>query len=165
MKKFIILNVGAFTYLIYRILYLIRDAEKYIVIPRDQYFNLVCPILLSISAGLFLRNKIKHAAIVGIIGTSIIAKDIFSYWLIVDLIVKTKYVLEFYIFVTLASAFVAVLGTMIIKTFSNPKLDPDFEVTDSQSNDISLRLMTVIPTALVVIATIFAITWIIVNSR
>jgi uncharacterized protein involved in response to NO len=164
MKKFILLNLGAFTYLIYRILYLKSDTNKYTVIPRHEYFSLLCPILLSISAGLFLKNKTKSAAIVGLIGTSIIAKDIFSYWLMVDLILKTKYVLQFYIFVTLSTGFVAVLGTMIIKTFLNSKLDPDFQVTNSRSNDISLRLMAVIPTALVVIATIYAITWIVLNS-
>ena len=152
MTKYILLTLGSFGYFIYKLLTSVVYTEK--IVPRPEYFYLTAPILLSISAGLFITRKTKGAGIFGLIGLAIASKDILSNWLLIDQIMQTKYVVQFFVFVISTTSYLILLGFISVKALLQVNNNDHFEIIKFQPNGMTAKIIGIIPTFIVVIATI-----------
>lgn len=156
MIKYTLLTLGSFGFLIYKLLVLATYKVGQFT-PRSEYYNLIVPILLSISAGLFITKKTKVAGIYGLFGVAIASKDILANWLIIDL-VSSKYLLQYYSLVILTTIYLVVLVFITIKTLLSNENENIFEIISYEPKGTTAQVISFIPTFVVVIATISWIT-------
>jgi hypothetical protein len=152
MTKYILLTLGSFGYFIYKLLISVIYAGH--VVPKPEYINLTAPILLSISAGLFITQKTKGAGIFGLLGLAIASKDILSNWLIIDQMMQSKYVIQFFVFVILTTTYLFFLGFISVKAILNADNSDRFEIIKYQPNGTTAKVIGIIPTVIIVIATV-----------
>jgi hypothetical protein len=149
MTKYLLFTLGSFGCFIYLFLTWPVYSD---VMPRYEFYTLTSPILISISAGLFITNKTKGASIFGLLGLAIVSKDILSNWFIIGLF-DSRYIVQLLAFVSLTTIYLFLLSFITIKSLLS--LDKDlFEIIKYQPSGSTAKVLSFIPTVIVVIATI-----------
>jgi hypothetical protein len=158
MTKYLLLTLGSFGYFIY--IFLLTPVYDGQFIP--QYYYWTAPILISISAGLFITNKIKGAGVCGLIGLTIASRDILSNWLITN-IINSKYIVQLLAFASLTTVYLFFLGFITINALLTSDNTDRFEIIKYQPNFTTAKVLSFIPTVIVVIATIVWLTTILIK--
>lgn len=148
MMRYFLFILASFGYLSY--LFLIGRVDRGQILPFPPYFNLIAPFLLAVSAGLFLKQKTRHAGLFGVIGLTIASSDILSNWLLIESVMGSRFIFQFFIFQSLTTILLLFLGFISIKA-----LIPDdknrFEMTPRKLKANSATIIGIIPSAVILI--------------
>lgn len=151
MTKFLLLTLASFGYCAYIFMTsVIPNINP--IFPRQQYLNLLAPVLLSISAGLFITNKTKGAGICALVGLTIASKDILYNWLLMDMFPQ-NYFIKLLIFLILTTLAIFILSYVSIKSLLNPDNKDFFEIIKYRPAGMTAKILSVLPTIIIITAT------------
>jgi hypothetical protein len=156
MIRYIALTIGSIAYLYLKLSYI--NAEGITDRISPAYYDLIAPILLAISAGLFITSKSKPAAITGLIGLSIASQDIFSNWFILDLIFQNEKRIMFTIYIILSTIFLFYLAYLLIIPLLNSNNSNEIEIIKFIPSTLIVKVLALIPSIIVFCITIISLT-------
>lgn len=158
MTKYFIMIFGSLGYFIY--LFIMRMCVWHIV-PSSVCFELIAPILIAISAGLFLLNKLKGAGIFALIGLTVASRDILSNWAFINQFSNSRHMFQLYLFIILTTFFLFLMGFIAIKAILSPDKIDSFEIIKYKPQGTFSKIIGFVPLFIITIATIL---WLILSN-